>query len=754
MKKNLPIKVVIPRERDIEKNQPGGDAKIFRPISSEFISDITGKFGNVLDYYNDVFKFNPNTPAVAKLVIREDAVAKSHRPNDLCQDLEIIGAGSLQEIHVKTTKNGLIKTINRINKPYLSKKMQANLSTIVDIKPFYPEDKIAPAVRNLISENNTDTIKELKIKPFKFDGEYDNVLTQRNTIEELKKLNYQEIKHSIFGKSLEYFTLFNVKKLDIEKIANMSGVKYLDIFQEYTMPKKVSASPQGTVIDGIVYEESDLIIGIIDSGISESTVISKDVIGRKEYVPKNYQNRNHGTFVASSLQMGSVFDGKKEITRKKFKFYDVVAIPNSDKDYGMTDTLSQSDLFDIIEEVMNEKSHEIKIWNLSLGTDELVVDDSISDLAIFFDYIQDKFDVQFILACGNYEDLPLRFWPAQDLLNLDRITVPADSARAISVGSIALKDNEVSLVKANQPSPFSRKGPGANYMVKPELVDFGGNMTIAGDITGVGVLGLNENGDIVEGVGTSYSTPKISYKYAKIFDELVEKNPLIAKGFLIHDARISSKSLEMESDEIKYYGFGQPSLEPQNILNCSDNEISLVFKQSITKGNHLAMWNFPYPKSLIKNNKYTGEIFMTLVYNPPLDERYGSQYCRVNFDAHFGTYTPDKNGKIVFNGQVPLEETWDEKYEESRVKHGFKWSPVKSYYRDLKRGINAANGWKVRIDMHERSELDNNTHEFLLIITIRGNVDDPVYNDVVVDLQNQGFITANLETRQQIRERN
>ena len=87
--------------------------------------------------------------------------------------------------------------------------------------------------------------------------------------------------------------------------------------------------------------------------------------------------------------------------------------------------------------------------------------------------------------------------------------------------------------------------------------------------------------------------------------------------------------------------------------------MTLVFKQKISQGSHLEMYDFPYPKSLIKNNKYIGEIGMTLAYLPPLDPKYGQEYCRTNIDVSFGTYSYLQNGKIDYKGQVPLEAKWD-----------------------------------------------------------------------------------------------
>ncbi len=95
---------------------------------------------------------------------------------------------------------------------------------------------------------------------------------------------------------------------------------------------------------------------------------------------------------------------------------------------------------------------------------------------------------------------------------MDRIISPAESVRAITVGSIAHRETTSSLVKINNPSPFSRKGPGANFIVKPDVVDYGGNISLIEGIENLGIISFDEDGKLVEGIGTSYSTPRVTKK--------------------------------------------------------------------------------------------------------------------------------------------------------------------------------------------------------------------------------------------------
>lgn len=448
-------------------------------------------------------------------------------------------------------------------------------------------------------------------------------------------------------------------------------------------------------------------------------------------------------------------NGIETNAHSRYKFVDIIAIPNSDKEYGLTDSIGEMELMEIIEDSMEKYSDTTKIWNLSLGIESLICNGSMSDLGKFLDYIQDKYQVQIFVSSGNLNELPLREWPPQeDMGDRDRIISPADSVRAITVGSIALNDSDDSIVKRNEPSPFSRRGPGANYIVKPDVVDFGGNLSKTYSIAGLGMKGMDPDGNVIEGNGTSYSTPRIAQKFAAVYDEMVEKDILMAKAILVHSARMNSRNLLDDNlDNIKYYGFGMPSTNVNDILLCSEDEVTLIFKQRVKQKTHLEMIDFPFPESLIRNGKYYGEIGMTLVYNPLLDENYGQEYCRVNIDASFGVYKYDSSGKLKFSGCVPLDCAWDEKYERERVESGFKWSPIKSYYRKLKRGIDVGEGWKIRIDMNQRNETSVPYQEFVLIVTIRDPDGNDIYSEVINGLRERGYSTNNLETKQQLRQR-
>ena len=753
---NLPIKLVLPKTTDIVPNIGGGDLKFFGKVTPELKKGITDKFEELLSFYSDVFDENEAIPAVGKITVKPEAIAKSHKPSDLCRNCRIIGSEDLDEIYIKVDRKNIHKTIEMVENPP-SQKFQANMTAIVNIQPIKPEEKISPTLQSIKSEDFNSISKLIKIKIFDFDDDFDNEQIWEYVIQKLHLLNFED-KYEIFsyGDKIKFLKIEVTSYKDIIKLASINGVKTVDFFQEYSLPQNNFSSTELQILLDSEYRDSDVTIGIIDGGISDNNpFLSPHIVAREEYVDKIYQNPQHATFIASTIQYGNVLNGIPASTAYRFKFVDIVAIPNSDTKFGLTDSITEDDLMVIIEEVMEKYSSTTKIWNLSLGIENKPCDDSMSDLGVFLDYIQDTYHVQIFVSSGNINSLPLRNWPPQiDIGEHDRLISPADSIRAITVGSVALFDSIDSIVKFNEPSPFSRRGPGANYTIKPDIVDYGGNLSTSYKIDGLGVKGLDSSGKIIEGNGTSYSTPRSLQKYASIYEEMVEPDLLLSKAMLIHSARMNSRELlDEHPDNIKYYGFGISSADTKDILQCSKDCVTLIFKQKVSQGTHLEMYDFPYPKSLIKNNKYIGEIGMTLAYLPPLDPKYGREYCRTNIDVSFGTYSYTAEGKTKYKGQVPLESKWDEKFEAAQVKHGFKWSPIKSYYRKISKGINLEDGWKLRVDLTSRDGLYVPSQEFVLIITIKDSNGNDIYTEITNALREKGYITNNIETKYQIRQK-
>lgn len=602
--KNLPIKLVLQRASDTQNNQGGGGIKYFCEVTKELQDAMTEKFEGILSYYESVFQESELIPAVGKITVRPEAIAKSHKPNDFCRNCPIIGSEDLGEIYIKVSKKGIEDTLKLIQNPP-SERFRANMTAITDIEPITANEKISLDLTSISSERCFDLVRnKIKIKLFDFDDDFDNIQLTEYVLRKIDEIGLSDRYELItYGEKIKFIKVEVKSYDDVVKLAEINGVKSIDFFQEYSLPLTNYNNIDLQMLLDSSEADSNVTIGIIDGGISDDNSFLKSyVIAREEYVSKEYQNHSHATFIASTIQFGNELNGLENTEKHRFSFVDVVAIPNGDITVGPIDSIGEEELMEIIEAVMEKYADTTKIWNLSLGIESKICTGSMSDLGIFLDYIQDKYQVQIFVSSGNLNTLPLREWPPQTSLGeRDRIISPADSVRAITVGSVALYDSDDSMVKTMQPSPFSRRGPGANYIVKPDIVDYGGNLSKTLHIDGLGMRGLDIYGNVIEGNGTSYSTPRAVQKFASIYDEMAEKDILLAKAMLIHSARMNSRDLlKQNQDNIKYYGFGMPSISAQDILQCSEDEVTLVFRQKVTQGSHLEMRDFPYPESLIR----------------------------------------------------------------------------------------------------------------------------------------------------------
>lgn len=160
---NLPIKLVLPKKTDIVRNTGGGEIKFFGEVTPELKREITDKFETLLSFYSDVFNENDAIPAVGKITVKPEAIAKSHKPSDLCRNCPIIGCEDLDEIYIKVNKKNIQQTIEMVKNPP-SKKFQANMTTIVDIQPIKPEEKISPALQSIVPEDFGSIKKLLNLK--------------------------------------------------------------------------------------------------------------------------------------------------------------------------------------------------------------------------------------------------------------------------------------------------------------------------------------------------------------------------------------------------------------------------------------------------------------------------------------------------------------------------------------------------------------------------------------------------------------
>ena len=157
-------------------------------------------------------------------------------------------------------------------------------------------------------------------------------------------------------------------------------------------------------------------------------------------------------------------------------------------------------------------------------------------LAVTLDALSRELDVLFVVPTGNYEgdDTESRGWSGEypGYLTTDASTLidPAPTLSALTVGSLARNERNSRrpndpgyrpVARADQPSPFTRRGPSVNGAIKPDVVDYGGNMMLDARAGGRPMSGAHRAGELftsntfaagrqfADDSGTSFAVPRV-----------------------------------------------------------------------------------------------------------------------------------------------------------------------------------------------------------------------------------------------------
>lgn len=748
-KKDNPIQVVSIRETD---HRPPGKMnpkdKIFGDgASQERRAQLVKEVKDVSDYFKLSFDKWPTLPVVAKVTLKDEALAKTHRPTSLFTNTTcpIIGTMDYGELLVSATKSGLEALQNRIQNN-TAKKPTANISTIEKIEPY-----IAEEWTSRILKNNS---QKVKLKLFDHKDQKRNDSLEKAFYEFLGN-NQLKVNKIRYGKQ-EVLTVEFQKEI-VKKLNGFVGLRSVSPMPEY-FPLDMNLQVTPVTSASLVHCPAPLsgedypLVGIIDSGVCPNcTLLDPWIIARESYVPIGMEDYAHGTMVAGLIANSHYLNHRDpSFPTTQAKIIDVNVFPKNEN-------VSEENLVAIIEEVVI-KYPSVKVWNLSLGSSYPVDSSEFSDFARFLDEIHDEYGCLFVVAAGNQNDADL--WPTTSKSSvLNRISSPADSIRALTVGSIAHKDTPITLVKAGQPSPFSRIGPGPCYIPKPEVTHFGGNNTANGSFAQTGVLSMGPNNMIYESIGTSFATPIVSSQTAALHHYLKGHGsenipPERIKALVIHSALLSNPNVS--SDSINGNGFGKPT-DIVDMLYCDPHCITLFFEADLKHGGfEFERYPFPIPDCLLTDDgKFKGEIAMTLVYSPITDEDYASEYCRTNVDAGMGSYDKDDEGKRMFHSRVPAApKDMSKLYEKSRIEHGFKWSPVKAYHCIFPQGVNI-DTWRLKLKVERRAEehVPDSPQRVSLIVSLRAlDPTQPVYNEAIRKMNQSGWVTQDIDVNVRVRQ--
>ncbi len=398
-----------------------------------------------------------------------------------------------------------------------------------------------------------------------------------------------------------YQNIFEVSEPDEFKvlIQNQNLSPYTKKYTSELQPPKSSA-PKVCVIDSGIQERHPLLRVAIESQ-SSTCWIPEETSKTADYV----SNGGHGTRVAGAilyprniprtgqqqaicwLQNARVLDDKCKLKKQLFPPDLIKAIVNS-----------------------YYTKYNTRIYNHSITGAVPCRMRYMSAWAATIDELTYHNDILLVVAAGN---LPLnpdpqykpltrlsirehlennKSYPDYLLEDSCRIANPAQSFQALTVGSVASNYYNqpplTSLAEKDQPSAFSCSGLGIFEAIKPEVVEYGGDVVTDNnnvpslttpDAVCPELVRSTLNGGYAlasDVIGTSFAAPKVTHIVAHLAAEFPTESCLLYRALIVQSARLPEWTKQSDVSlfhAIRKIGYGIPNLE--RAIRNTPNRITL-----------------------------------------------------------------------------------------------------------------------------------------------------------------------------------
>ena len=345
-------------------------------------------------------------------------------------------------------------------------------------------------------------------------------------------------------------------------------------------------------------------IGVIDTLFDIRVYFSEwveyhDMVDKN--IPKNPSDYRHGTAVSSIIVDGPKLNPWLNDGCGRFRV----------RHFGVA-AGAQFSSFTIIKQIkcIIAENKDIKVWNISLGSNKEVNDNFISAEAAVLDQIQVENDIIFVVAGTNKPNE-----------NIEKIGSPADSINSLVVNAVT---------KSGLSTKYTRKGLALSFFAKPDVSYYGGSEEK--------YIQVCEPLGAAFVAGTSFAAPWIARKLSYLIDVL-GLNREVAKAMIIDSARGWNETPTPE--EVAIYGHGVVPIKIEDIVQTKDDEIKFVVTDISEKWN---TYNYHFPVPL-KDDSYPYFARATMCYFPICDRSQGVDYTNTELNLHFGRIKD--NGKLI-----------------------------------------------------------------------------------------------------------
>ena len=317
---------------------------------------------------------------------------------------------------------------------------------------------------------------------------------------------------------------------------------------------------------------------VIDSGIQEGHLLLQPAIDHRAshcFLPKKaatdvgdyVAGGGHGTRVAGAVLYG------EEVVKAgtpKLPFW----IQNArvlDENNRMPEEVFPAEAMRAVVKRYHLGQRETRIFNHSINAYGYCRLRHMSSWAAEIDALSSEYDVLIVQSAGNIRPTgPMPYPGVKDHLDAgrtypdylnepaSRVANPGQSLQAMTVGSIAYGAFEAGnwrtfATEPNRPSAFSRSGPGIWKVIKPEVVEYGGDFirtnNVPPDVQGGGGIPaacpdlvrstMHAPGPAADrdATGTSFATPKVARIAAQLQHLLPDEPTLLYRALVVQSAQ-------------------------------------------------------------------------------------------------------------------------------------------------------------------------------------------------------------------------
>lgn len=310
--------------------------------------------------------------------------------------------------------------------------------------------------------------------------------------------------------------------------------------------------------------KSNIKIGVFDGGVQSGTRLLDPYVNNYDMVDDEAieSAQDHASGVCGAILYGTDLRGKTETDRvenpvvsvESFRVIPAKKTGDAELDWQMYTTI------DIIEKVVSER-RDIKLFNLSVGPRGAIIDDEINRFTyvcdkLTYDVDEDEINPLFCVAAGNDGMLETP---------LNRIQSPSDMVNGLAVGAYS-----ISALGDKYRAGYSCVGPGREgAKIKPDILEFGGSVDMP-------FITSKTGNEITGTLGTSLAAPVVAGKIGQLMAASDHIVPHLGRALLIHNA--DAEGLEGNNEN----GFGFCTSNVGEVLNCTDNKVTILYEGEIT----------------------------------------------------------------------------------------------------------------------------------------------------------------------------